>query len=89
MIRTLLFAENRFTASTFFSKLHLQLWGVPLRCHLKSYFCQAAIADPNGGPYFDILQTVLLLSIFQWFNLIIYSLNTYRLTNCYDTMCSN
>jgi len=28
----------------------------PLRSHLKSRLCQAAIADPvkNGSPYFDI-----------------------------------
>jgi len=62
----------------------------PLQCHLKSRFCQAAIADPKRGPYFDILQTVFCRqSIFQWFNLIIYSLNTYRLIGYYDTMCSN
>ena len=34
------------------------------------------------------LQTVLLLSILQWFNLIIYLLNTYRLNDYNDTMCS-
>jgi len=38
MIRTLLFAENRFTASTFFSKLHLQLWGVPFAMSFEELF---------------------------------------------------
>jgi len=32
---------------------------------------------------------MLLLSILQWFNLIIYSLNTYRRKDCFDTVCSN
>jgi len=34
-------------------------------------------------------HTILLLSTLQSFNLIISSLNTYRLNNYYDKMCSN
>jgi len=52
----LLFAENRFIASAFFSKLTYGFGDSPLRSHLKSPFCQAAVADPlkNGGPYLNI-----------------------------------
>ena len=32
---------------------------------------------------------MLQLSILQWFNVIIYSLNAVRLNDYYDTMCSN
>jgi len=56
MIRMLLFAEDRFIAPAFFSKPHHQIWDSPLPSHLKSRFCQAAVADPikNGGFYFDM-----------------------------------
>jgi len=56
MIRMLLFPENSFIASIFFSKVHLRLWGFHFESHLKSRFCQAAVADPikYDGPFFDI-----------------------------------
>jgi len=93
MIGMLLFAENRFIASAFFQNLIYAFGDSPMPSHLKSHFCQVAVADPikNGGLYSTsiFLQTILLLSILQWFNLIIYSLNTYRLNDYYYTMCSN
>jgi len=56
MRRVLLFVENRFIASAFFSKLHLPLCDALCEVILKNRFCQTAIADPikNRGPFFDI-----------------------------------
>jgi len=41
----LLFAENRFITSAFFSKLIYAFGDSPLQSHLKSPFCQAAVVD--------------------------------------------
>ena len=76
-----------------FLKTSAMVLGIPL-CEViwrLDHFCQSAVADPmkKGRPYFDILQTKLLLSTLQLFNLIIYSLNMYRRNDYYDTMCSN
>jgi len=96
MIRMLLFAENRIYCISIHSNLHLQVWGFgdsPLWSHLKSCFCQDDVADPMKTTVLTVpsifLQTILLLSIFQWFNMIIYSLNMHRLNHLYDTMCIN
>ena len=84
MIKIFLCAKNRFIASAFFSKLHLWLWGFPVGMSFEESFLPGRHCWSKRRP-----QAVLLLSIFQWFNLIIYSLNTYRLNDYYDTMCSN
>jgi len=46
MIRTLLFAESSFIASTFSSKLHLRLWEFPFAKSFEECICQTAVADP-------------------------------------------
>jgi len=58
MIGMLLFAENRFIASAFFQNLIYAFGDSPMPSHLKSHFCQVAVADPikkrRSLQYFDI-----------------------------------
>jgi len=64
----LLFPDNSFIASAFFS-VYLRLWGFPFAKSFEESFCQAAVADPikNGGPSI-FLQKILLN---QYFNSLI------------------
>jgi len=63
----LLFAENRFIASAFFQNLIYGFRDYPLPSHLKSRFCQQAVADPIKTAVFTsiFVQKISLLSILQ------------------------
>jgi len=90
VIRMLLFIENSFTASTFSSKINLRIWEFPFA---KS-FTESYLPGRRCWSYqttfltWILLKKTLLLSILQWFNLIIHSLNTHR-GNDFNTVCSN
>ena len=88
MIRMLSFVENSFIASTFSSKLHLRLWEFPFaksfeESFLPDRYCWSYQKRRSSLRYF-----CRKYCCYQYGNLIIYSLNTYRRNKCYDTMSS-
>ena len=90
VIRMLIFIENSFTASTFSSKINTRIWEFPFA---KS-FTESYLPDRRCWFYQTafltaiLLKKTLMLSLLQWFNLIIHSSNTHR-GNDFNTVCSN